>query len=76
MCRLLYVAYKKRNELEIMFDAYKNVIDADRMYMQDRYVLEGWLTSNFIAMIAYYKLFEKLNKAKLLHKYSPKIFSN
>ena len=68
----LYEAYKQRNEIEIMFDAYKNVIDADKMYMQNRYVLEGWLTANFIAMIAYYRLFQRLKQAKLLTKYSPK----
>jgi len=68
----LYEAYKQRNEIEIMFDAYKNVMDADKMYMQNRYVLEGWLTANFIAMIAYYRLFQRLKQAKLLTKYSPK----
>ena len=55
-----------------MFDAYKNFLNADSMYMQDRYVLEGWLFSNFLAMIAYYKLFSKLKQANLLSKYSPK----
>jgi len=35
-------------------------------------VLEGWLMANFIAMIAYYKLYDKIKKAKLLSKYSPK----
>lgn len=68
----LYEAYKQRNEIEIMFDAYKNVIEADKMYMQNRYVLEGWLTANFIAMIAYYRLFQRLKQAELLTKYSPK----
>jgi hypothetical protein len=68
----LYEAYKQRNEIETMFDAYKNFLNADSMYMQDRYVLEGWLFSNFLAMIAYYKLFSKLKQANLLSKYSPK----
>lgn len=68
----LYEKYKQRNEIEIMFDSYKNFLKADRMYMQDRMVLEGWLMTNFIAMIAYYKLYQKLIQAKLLSKYSPK----
>lgn len=68
----LYEAYKQRNEVEVMFDSYKNFLQADRMYMQDRYVLEGWLMANFIAMIAYYKLYSRLKQAKLLSKYSPK----
>lgn len=61
-----------KNEIEIMFDSYKNFLKADQMYMQNRYVLEGWLFCNFIAMIAYYKLFEKLRAAGLLAKTSPK----
>jgi len=68
----LFEAYKQRNEVEIMFDSYKNFLHADRMYMHDRHVLEGWLFANFIAMIAYYKLYCKLKQAKLLTKYSPK----
>lgn len=68
----LYENYKQRNEIEVMFDSYKNFLKADRMYMQDRMVLEGWLFANFIAMIAYYKLYDKIKEAKLLSKYSPK----
>jgi hypothetical protein len=40
--------------------------------MQNRYVLEGWLFANFIAMIAYYKLYLRLQQAELLAKFSPK----
>lgn len=68
----LYQAYKQRNEVEIMFDGYKNFLKADNMYMQDRHVLEGWLAANFLAMIAYYKLFLRLKQAKLLSNWSPK----
>ncbi|MBP9135236.1 MAG: hypothetical protein KBF75_14510, partial [Saprospiraceae bacterium] len=39
---------------------------------QNRMVLEGWLMANFLAMIAYYKLYQKLSQAKQLNKYSPK----
>jgi len=68
----LYQAYKQRNEVELMFDGYKNFLKADRMYMQDRHVLEGWLAANFIAMIAYYKLYTRLKEANLLANTSPK----
>jgi transposase len=68
----IYEIYKKRNEIEIMFDSYKNFLNADKMYMQNRYVLEGWLFCNFLAMIAYYSLFERLRTAGLLDKMSPK----
>ena len=71
-CEQIYQAYKQRNEVETIFDAYKNFLKADVTYMQNRYVLEGWLAANFIAMIAYHKLYIRLKEAKKLGKYSPK----
>lgn len=68
----IYQAYKQRNEVEVMFDAYKNFLEADKTYMQNRYVMEGWLMANFIAILAYYGLYSRLQQANLLSKYSPK----
>jgi hypothetical protein len=39
--------------------------------MQDRFVFDGWLFVNFIAMLAYFKLFDRLRQKKLLKKTSP-----
>jgi hypothetical protein len=72
LAQTVYEYYKQRNEIEAMFDSYKNYLDADASYMQNRYVLEGWLFANFVAMIAYYKLYVRLRQAELLAKYSPK----
>jgi Transposase DDE domain len=69
---VLYQTYKQRNEVEVMFDAYKHFLDADKTYMQDRYVFEGWLMANFIAMIAYYRLYAALKGAGKLSTTSPK----
>jgi hypothetical protein len=68
----VYESYKQRNEIEVMFDSYKNYLQADVSYMQNRYVMEGWLFANFLAMIAYYKLYVRLREAQMLSKYSPK----
>lgn len=68
----IYLAYKQRNEIEITFYAYKNFLKADVMYMQNRYVIEGWLMANFLAMLAYHKLFRRLKEANKIKKYSPK----
>jgi transposase len=70
----LYAGYKKRNEVEVMFDSYKNFLKADLMYMQDRHVTEGWLAANFIAMIAYHKLFARIQDAKITAHTSPRDF--
>ena len=45
-------------------------LDADVSYMQNRYVPEGWLFANFIAMMAYYKLYVRLQQTELMAKYS------
>jgi hypothetical protein len=55
-----------------MFDSYKNFLDADVLYMQNRHMTEGWMFVNFIAMIAYYKLYIRLKQANKLSKYYPK----
>ena len=70
--QMLYETYKQRNEIEVMFDAYKHFLTADKTYMQNRYVMEGWLMANFIAMIAYYRLYTLLKNANKLSKYAPK----
>jgi len=70
--QIVYESYKQRGDIETMFDSYKNYLDADVSYMQNRYVLEGWLFANFVAMIAYYKLYVRIRQAELLSKISPK----
>ncbi|GHT66538.1 hypothetical protein AGMMS50239_28140 [Bacteroidia bacterium] len=70
--QIIYESYKQRNDVEVMFDSYKNCLDADVSYMQNRYVMEGWLFANFLAMIACYKLYSRLLQAEQLSKHSPK----
>ena len=55
-----------------MIDVFKNVIGADKSYMQDEDALEGWMFINYIAMHWYYKLILKLKENKLNSKFSPK----
>jgi hypothetical protein len=64
--------YKQRNEIEMMFGSYKTFMKGDVTYMQNRHVLEGWFFANFLVMMAYYKLYDKLRESKLLGKHSPK----
>jgi hypothetical protein len=53
-----------------MFDALKNVLDADKTYMQNEEVLHGWMFANHIALIIYYRLYQLLQCHNLLSKYS------
>jgi hypothetical protein len=56
----------------MMFNSYKTFMKGDVSSMQNRYVLEEWLFTNFIAMMAYYKLYTALRETKLLGNYSPR----
>jgi hypothetical protein len=68
----VYTAYRQRNEIEMMFDSYKTFMKGDVTYTRNRHVLEEWLFANFMAMMAYYKLYDKLRESKPLGKYWPK----
>jgi len=67
----IYNLLKSRAEIETMFDAFKNVLHADRAYMRDNYQLEGRMFINFVALVFYYRLYRHLADNALLKKYSP-----
>jgi transposase len=67
----IYNLLKSRVEIEIMFDAFKNVLNADRTYMRDDYQMEGWMFINFIALVFYYRLYKILADNSLLRRYTP-----
>lgn len=66
----IYQAYKCRGQIEQVFDAYKNFLDADRTYMQNDKALYGWTFINFLAVQAYYKLYRKIKETEKLKKHS------
>jgi hypothetical protein len=66
-----YENYKSRNEIEVLFDAYKNMLHTDRTYMQSDIAMEAWMFINFIAIQWYYITFNLLKKHKLTKTYSP-----
>ena len=67
----VYNLLKSRVEIEIMFDAFKNVLNADRTYMRDNYQMEGWVFINFISLVFYYRLYKILADHSLLARYTP-----
>jgi len=69
---LIYKYYKSRNEIEIMIDAFKNILFADRTYMHGDFEMETWMLISFISLIFYYRIYNLLLDKKLLNKYSPK----
>lgn len=67
---VIYSDYKSRTNVESMFDAMKNVVEADKTYMQNDKAMEGWMFVNHIALQCYYLIYQQLIKHKMLKKYS------
>jgi transposase len=63
--------YKSRSQIETMIDALKNVIDADKSYMQNEQALEAWMFINYIVLHWYYKILQLLKSKELNSRYSP-----
>lgn len=66
----IYSSYKSRNEIEVMFDGMKNVLDADKTYMQNEETLQGWMFINHLALQWYYIIYKMLKENEILAKYS------
>jgi len=66
----VYQYFKSRIEIEILFDTFKNVLQADRSYMRSNAGLESWIFINYLSLIYYYRIYQKLTAEDLLDKYS------
>jgi transposase len=54
-----------------MFDTYKTVLNADKLYLQDDESVFGHVFVSFLSLYIYCKLEQLLKKAKLDHKLTP-----
>ena len=70
----VFADYKSRSQIETMIDALKNIIDADKSYMQNEHALETWMFVNHIALHWYYKILQLLKANDLNNKYAPMDF--
>lgn len=68
----IFELLKSRVEIEVTFDTFKNVLNADRSYMRDDTSMEGWMFVNFVALLLYYKVYGLLMSRDILTKCSPK----
>jgi len=68
----VYELLKGRVEIEQSFDTLKNLLHADRVYLRDDLMLQGWMFVNFLSLLYYYRVYMKLREAELLKKYSVK----
>ena len=70
----VYIKYKSRNAIELMFEGIKTILKADVTYMQKEETLNGWMFINHIALQWYYIIYSLLTEQKLLSKYSVRHF--
>jgi len=68
----IYIYYKQREEIEILFDAMKNELESDKAYLQDEEGLRGYFFINFISMYIYSKVLQLLKEAEMIDKVSVK----
>lgn len=68
----IYEKYKSRMEVETVFDMYKNLLQADRSYMQSDEAFEAWVFINHLATMMYYKVFNVIREKDKLGSISPK----
>ena len=67
----VFELYKKREQVEKLFDAYKSALSADRLYLQENEAVFGHVFVSFLSLYAYSKLEWGSKKAELNSKISP-----
>jgi hypothetical protein len=67
----VFLLYKSRDRIEKLFDTYKTVLNADRLYLQDNETLFGHVFTSFLSLYAYANLQNHIKKAGLDDQYSP-----
>ncbi|NQE06576.1 hypothetical protein C5S32_11965 [ANME-1 cluster archaeon GoMg1] len=67
----IYLLYKKREVVEKMFNTYKTVLNADKLYLQGDESAFGHMFVAFLSLYIHCKLEQLLKKAKLNHKITP-----
>jgi transposase len=67
----IYEIYKRRETVEKMFDTYKTVLEADKIYLQDDEGVFGHVFISFLSLYIHYKLEQVLKKGELSRKMTP-----
>ena len=70
----VYLNYKSRMGIELLFDGVKNILGNDYTYMQNDEALEGWMFINHLALLIHHKIYRLLKERKIISKYSIRDF--
>lgn len=68
----IFQLYKSRDRIEKLFESYKTILEADKLYLQDNDAVFGHIFVSFLSLFAYSKLELILKKADIIDRYSPK----
>ena len=68
----IYELYKSREGVEKHFETFKSELGADKMYLRDADSVFGHFFVAFLSLYLYCRLIQRLKKAELNRKYSPK----
>lgn len=68
----IFQLYKSRDRIEKLFESYKTILEADKLYLQDNDTVFGHIFVSFLSLFAYSKLELILKKADIIDRYSPK----
>jgi len=72
--RTLFLNYKSRVYVEILFDGIKNILGNDYTYTHNDDALEGWMFINHLALLVHHKIYALLKQNNLISKYSVRDF--
>ena len=64
--------YRQRDQVEKMFDIFKNEMDGDRLRSHSQYNTDGRLFIKFVALILYAEVSRIMKKEKLFDNYTVK----
>jgi transposase len=66
----VYLMFKKREAIEYCFNAFKNLLEADKSYLRDKTMLDGYIFLNFLSLYLYCILLKRIKEKELSKKYS------
>jgi len=66
-----FICSTRNEKVEKMFDTYKTVLNADKLYLQDDESVFGHVFIAFLSLYIHCKLEQLLKKGELNHKFTP-----
>ncbi len=66
----VYFLYKEREDVEIAFDAMKNELENDKIYLGNDDAVRGYFFVSFLSLYLYFRVLEKIRAADMVGEIS------